>query len=484
MTERVRRRVVVAFVVSFCMAAIFGTMALCMRTYRRAPFACLSAFCEKMVAEYPETEQAILNVLKQQSDDSDGYFGGYDSEKEENAFGEQSGYYSGEKDENVFGEQSNYSGEEKGGNTFLKQYGYRDEDFSQNMPLSFIALFAAIIMLAVCGFFFLWLYLIKYNRTRIAELTDYLERINLGGADVSLLAKEDEFSHLQDELYKTVTELYYTKEQAVRTKLNYADNLANIAHQLKTPITAAFLSLSAISRFYTEMRNKFCNQVELDFMQILSQNEENAEHIRNQLERLQHLEEALLTLSKIDAGVLKLEYADVDIYTVLNLAADNMNDLFQQRNISISIPEKGCVTFKGDLEWFMEAIMNLMKNCMEHSPQNGTIYCDYAVNPLYAKIQIWDEGKGFEEKDIPHLFERFYRGNSYSENDYHGNSYSENGYCENTIHVTNHDTHKNDTGVGIGLSLSRAIIELHNGTITAHNLPQGGACFEIKIYCH
>ncbi|MCM1123606.1 MAG: HAMP domain-containing histidine kinase [Eubacterium sp.] len=480
MTERVRRRLVMAFVMSFCVVAIFGTMALCMRAYRRAPFACLSAFCEKMIAEYPETEQAILNVLKQQSDDSDGY----DLEKEKNAFGEQSGYYSGEKDENVFGEQSNYCGKEKGGNTFLKQYGYRDEDFSQNMPLSFIVLFAAIIMLAVCGFFFLWFYLVKYNRTRIAELTDYLERINLGGADVSLLVKEDEFSHLQDELYKTVTELYHTKEQAVRTKLNYADNLANIAHQLKTPITAAFLSLSAISRFYTEMRNKFCNQVELDFMQILSQNEENAERIRNQLERLQHLEEALLTLSKIDAGVLKLEYADVDIYTVLNLAADNMNDLFQQRNISISIPEKGCVMFKGDLEWFMEAVMNLLKNCMEHSPQNGTIYCDYAANPLYAKIQIWDEGKGFEEKDIPHLFERFYRGNSYSENDYHGKSYSENGYCENTLHVTNHDTRENDTGVGMGLSLSRAIVELHNGTITAHNLPQGGACFEIKIYCH
>ena len=103
----------------------------------------------------------------------------------------------------------------------------------------------------------------------------------------------------------------------------------------------------------------------------------------------------------------------------------------------------------------MEALINLMKNCMEHSPSGGRIYCDYTANPLYAEILIWDEGAGFDESDIPRLFERFYRGRNAAPN-----------------------------GIGIGLALTRSIFELQNGTVTARNLPGGGACFEIRIYCH
>ncbi len=455
MTELKRHGIVMFCAVSVCLITIFGTMALYMWEYRRAPFVCLSAFCENLIAEHPETEQAVLDALKQQYSDSDTY----GLEKADNAIREQSDYY----------------GEKKVDNIFLTQYGYREEDFSRNVPVSFVVLSVSMIVLIVCGLLFIWFYPKKYNRARIAELTDYLEGINVGGADVRLLTKEDEFSHLQDEMYKTVTELYRTREQAVEAKVNYADNLANIAHQLKTPITAAFLSISEISRFYMSLRNKFHNRKMSDSLQLIDQSEEYTKRIRKQLERLQNLEEALLTLSKIDAGVLKLAYADVDIYTVLSLAADNINDLLLQKNLSVSIPEKGCVTFKGDMEWFMEAVMNLMKNCMEHSPQNGTIYCDYLATPLYAEIRIWDEGKGFAAEDIPHLFERFYRGNNYYEKEWDTIA-SEQG--------DNGDTHKKDTNVGIGLSLSRSIIELHNGTITARNLPQGGACFEIKIYSH
>ncbi len=134
------------------------------------------------------------------------------------------------------------------------------------------------------------------------------------------------------------------------------------------------------------------------------------EQIERQLERLNRLEESLLTLSKIDVGTLQLEYAQVDVYTVLNLAAENLNDLLLKENISVEIPDNGCIEIYGDMEWTMEALMNLMKNCMEHSGQGGTIHCSYSGNPLYAEILIWDDGEGFQAEDIPHLFERFYRG--------------------------------------------------------------------------
>ena len=99
--------------------------------------------------------------------------------------------------------------------------------------------------------------------------------------------------------------------------------------------------------------------------------------------------------------------------------------------------------------------MNLLKNCMEHTPSGGAVHCSYEQNPLYTQIRIRDTGAGFAAEDLPHLFERFYRGRD-----------------------------AKDGGIGIGLALSKAIIERQNGTITARNLPEGGACFEIRFYCH
>ena len=103
----------------------------------------------------------------------------------------------------------------------------------------------------------------------------------------------------------------------------------------------------------------------------------------------------------------------------------------------------------------MEALINLLKNCMEHSRPGGTVHCDYLSNPLYAEIQIWDDGTGFDTEDLPHLFERFYRGRRAV-----------------------------GSGIGIGLALAKEIFELQNGTIQSRNLQGGGACFEIKIYRH
>ena len=107
-----------------------------------------------------------------------------------------------------------------------------------------------------------------------------------------------------------------------------------------------------------------------------------------------------------------------------------------------------------DLDWTMEAVMNLMKNCMEHSP-GGKVHCSYAQNPLYTEILIWDDGGGFAKEDMPHLFERFYRGQNAGEG-----------------------------GIGIGLALAKEMIERQNGTIRARNRPEGGALFEIRFYSH
>lgn len=228
--------------------------------------------------------------------------------------------------------------------------------------------------------------------------------------------------------------LYQTREDAVASKHNYAENLANIAHQLKTPITAISL----------------CTQMMKD-----SYRSDYPAQIQRQLSRLTHLEESLLLLSRIDAGTLILDKKAADVFTILTLAADNLQELLVQSQVSVDIPELGQMEITADLDWTMEAFMNLMKNCMEHTSPGGMVHCSYEKNPLYTEIRIWDEGKGFAQEDIPHLFERFYRGQNAKEG-----------------------------GIGIGLSLAKELIEKQNGTIRACNLPDSGACFEIRFYCH
>lgn len=274
----------------------------------------------------------------------------------------------------------------------------------------------------------------KRNIDRINALTDYLESVNTGTGGALVQTVEDEFSKLQDEIYKTVATLYQTRDDAVKAKENYAENLYNIAHQIKTPITS--ISLAA------QMMQK-------------EPSTEHLEQISGQAARLAHLEESLLLLSRIDAGILSMDRKETDVFTVLTLAADNLQELLSDAGVTVDIPESGAMIITVDPDWTMEAIMNLMKNCMEHTPADGTVHCAYEQNPLYTQIRIWDKGEGFAKEDIPHLFERFYRGKN----------------------VRN-------SGIGIGLAFSKAIIEGQNGTVSAYNLPNGGACFEIRFYSH
>ena len=394
MHERKNIAILAGFVLSVSLLSTSLVTLLLTNYYNRAHRLALGQICQKIIENQPEAEQAVLSALK-------GYQFDPDIPAEEN---------------------------------IIWRYGYQQTDFLQSAGL-YRGIFVIIGFLSG-GVLFLFTLIIwhKKEAVRINALTDYLEKVNTGNGGVLLPAGEDHFSKLQDEIYKTVTELYQTRDAALKAKNNFAENLYNIAHQLKTPITS--ISLSA---------------------QMMKENPspKHMEQILKQLSGLTHLEEALLLLSRIDAGTLSLERTEVDAFTVLMLAADNLQELFLMADVSVNIPESGGVVICADVEWTMEAFMNLLKNCMEHTPTGGTIQCSYEQNPLYTQIRIWDTGTGFSKKDIPHLFERFYRG----ENAKSG-------------------------GIGIGLAISKAIIEMQNGTISADNLPDGGACFEIRFYRH
>lgn len=315
----------------------------------------------------------------------------------------------------------------------LSELGYHISDFSDFTYGKNVLFIIMGFMLGLLLFFFTFFYRNKIETARIRALAEYLEQVNIGKAAILSASGEDDFSKLEDEIYKTVTFLYHTKDSAVQARNDFAENLSNIAHQIKTPITAISLSIQMMKQ---EPESNHLEQVE------------------KQLLRLTHLEEALLVLSRLDAGTLILQKDEVDVFTLLVLAADNLQELFVSSGAFIDISELGEMLVIVDLDWTMEAMMNLMKNCMEYNA-GGTIHCSYAQNPLYTEILIWDDGEGFAKEDIPHLFERFYRGQNAGEG-----------------------------GIGIGLSLAKEIVERQNGTIRAKNKPGGGAFFEIRFYSH
>jgi signal transduction histidine kinase len=385
------------------------------------------------------------------------------------------------------------------------------------------------IIVAVLLLVTIW-YREKREKKRIQALTDYLEQINTGGASILTALGEDKFSKLEDEIYKTVTHLLQTKEAAVKAKRNFARNLENIAHQLKTPITALSLTFQTVKNASDTNQNCLTEQFHHKEEQgsrsdqhNLSKDQQDSEQVRyaqskqqdynkgqypqseqhnliqgqypqseqhnliqgqypqseqynliqgqypqseqhfshkywsqmeHQLQRLIKLEDALLLISRLDAGTLELKPTVIDVYTVLVLAVDNLQELLKLSHTEIDIPELGEMAITADLDWTMEAVLNLMKNGMEHHP-GGVVHCSYSQNLLYTEILIWDEGEGFAKEDIPHLFERFYRGRNAS-----------------------------GSGLGIGLALSKEILERQNGTLRAWNRPEGGACFEIHLYSH
>ncbi len=371
-----------------------GCVLLASRYYSRLLFDLLNALCEEAAAREPELRNVIAAVLKE--------------------------YTSG-------------NAPVRAKEDFLSVLGYRISDFS-GAAYGWITVFAAFFFVAGALLFLLtFLWKNKLEARRIQALADYLEQVNRGKAIILSTSGEDDFSKLEDEIYKTLTFLYQTREAAVQARNDFAENLSNIAHQIRTPITAISLSLQMMRQ---EPDGRHLKQVE------------------KQLRRLTRLEEALLVLSRIDAGTLPLQRKEVDVFTLLVLAADNLQELFKGSGTSIEIPEAGGMMIMADLDWTMEAVMNLMKNCMEHG-KGGEVHCSYEQNPLYTEILIWDEGEGFAKEDIPHLFERFYRGQNAGEG-----------------------------GIGIGLALAKEIVERQNGTISAKNRRGGGALFEIRFYCH
>ncbi|MDE6635733.1 MAG: HAMP domain-containing histidine kinase [Lachnospiraceae bacterium] len=293
------------------------------------------------------------------------------------------------------------------------------------------------IMAVTCAAFVVVHFLVTYKRySRISRMCGDIDNIINGDYHINLdNYKEGELSVLSDEIYKVLSRLKDTAELLEKDKKYLSDSMADISHQLRTPLTSINILVSRLSEEDITNDRKMNLCIEL----------------RKKLTGIDNLIDVLLKMSKFDAGTIVFKNEEISVSNVINSAYDAVAVPMELKGQTFEYMADDC-TICGDEMWLTESFSYIFKNCMEHTPENGKITVQVNDTALYTEIIIRDTGNGFEKEDIPHLFERFYKGQNASKDSF-----------------------------GIGLSLSRMIIVEQNGTIKADNY-KDGARFTVRFY--
>ena len=291
------------------------------------------------------------------------------------------------------------------------------------------------------GSIILLLIFIIYERNQdkeIGEITKYLEAINNKNYTLKIDENsEDELSILKNELYKVTVMLRENASNSLKDKVNLKIALEDISHQLKTPLTSILIIL-----------DNLIDNPEMDYQTRV----EFLHDFKREAVRIQSLIQSILKLSKFDSNTVQFIKKDIYLKQIVEEAIKNTESLADLKNIKINVEGNKKIKLNCDLLWQTEAVTNILKNCIEHSSENTQIDIKYNNNSVYSYITITDYGEGISKEDIPHIFERFYRGK---------NSANE--------------------SIGIGLSLSKTIIESNNGIITVES-NNNKTTFTIKYF--
>ncbi len=328
------------------------------------------------------------------------------------------------------------------GHQVLGRYGLQDLGAAQGgigtgLLARLLPVGLALIGLVCTGFVLL---LVRYQRAvsaRVVGLSAYLRQIEAGDYDLDVRDNgEGSFSLLKNDVYKVTIRLREQAELLQKDKTALSNLIADISHQIKTPLT----SLGVLADLLAE------DPPEEDRRAFV-------ERLRSQLGRIQWLVVALLKLARLDAGTATFKSEPVVLGALVRRTLEPLQIPIEIKKQSLEVHGDEDAGFTGDLNWSAEALTNVVKNCVEHTPEGGKIEISYAANALYAEIIVSDNGEGITGADTPNIFNRFYRGENAGEN-----------------------------SVGIGLALAKAIFNAQGGDITVRSQRGVGTSFEIRLF--
>lgn len=301
-----------------------------------------------------------------------------------------------------------------------------------------VRIISLIIIITFDSLIILIFYLYDKNKSKkIKEITKMISKINNRQFDIDINDfNEGELSILKNEISKTTIMLRQVADNSVKDKLNLKDSLGDISHQLKTPLTSITIMIDNIldsPDMNEKTRKKFLINIKREILNI------------------NFLVMSLLKLSKFDANVVKFNKESVYLKDIITESIKNVSMIKELKNITIKVSGDDDIKLLCDFKWQVESITNILKNSIEHTSEYGTVEVNYSENKLYTRILIKDNGKGIDSDDLPHIFDRFYKGKNGS-----------------------------DDSFGIGLSLSKTIIEKEGGSIIVKSTPNIGTIFTIK----
>lgn len=271
----------------------------------------------------------------------------------------------------------------------------------------------------------LYYFLESRKKNRINELIDLIE--NMKNQNYKIPMKQDDFSILEDKIYKLFIEIVEAKETSRKNSEKQIEYLEDIAHQIKTPITSMLFSIESL---------------EMDFP-----NNRDIEILKRQTIRLNSLSDILLKLSSLDANKDLMKKDEIRLDELIDYALDSLN-LKKSMKVEKRTDLKEN-SINGDFYWLAEALINIIKNA-DNRPSCDKIVLSSYKNPLYISLIIEDNGGGIEKENIKKIFKRFYKT-------------------------------PDSNGFGIGLAMAKTIVEKNNGVISVSNT-RDGARFEIKFY--
>lgn len=327
--------------------------------------------------------------------------------------------------------------------TFFREYSIdiKRDTIIKNNQNSFYVFITINVLFYIITLLIMILIFLKFNNKKdkeINKITKCIEQINRRNYKLELDdMSEDELSILKNEIYKTTIMLKEAAENSNKEKLELKDSLSDISHQLKTPLTSILIIL-----------DNLIDDPEMD----KATREDFIKDIKREINNISFLVQSILKLSKLDTNTISFIEEEIELNKLVNQAIKNVSMLSDLRNVNIKLKNKNNPVIKCDFKWQVEAISNILKNCIEHSNDNSDVIITIEDNKVYTKITIKDNGGGIDKDDLPHIFERFYKG-------------------------------KNATpdSVGIGLSLAKTIIEKDNGIINVES-DDKGSIFIIKYF--